>query len=362
LSDDIAAAGYVEVRLGSLARNYDLLRDAANEAEIGAVVKADAYGLGAARIAAFLLEKGCRRFFVATLEEGVALRDAVPADTGAEIYVFEGPRTGTERVFRTHSLIPVLNSLSQIEAWLNVGGPSVVHVDTGMSRLGVSAEESASVFSQPGIVERLGLQFLMTHLACADEPNHPHNVRQLERFNEVRAQVDVTRVSIANSAGAFLGERFRGDLIRAGIALYGGNPFAAERNPMRSVASLRARVLQVRELTRTASVGYGATYEAPAGSRIATVGVGYADGYPRILGNQGQAVLNGTRVPVVGRVSMDLTCLDVTGLGPESVSVGDYAEMFGEHVALEEIAGLCSTISYEILTGLGARLPRIYVD
>jgi alanine racemase len=168
-------------------------------------------------------------------------------------------------------------------------------------------------------------------------------------------------VSVANSAAAFLGAEFCGDLVRAGIALYGGNPFVGRRNPMEPVATLYARVLQIRRLTQPTTVGYGATYEAAQGSRIATVGVGYADGYPRVLGNEAHAVFCGTRLPVIGRVSMDLTCLDVTALGRDQLSVGDYVEMFGAGVSVDEIAELSGTISYEVLTGLNARLPRIYV-
>lgn len=362
MSDAISAAGYVAVRLASLAGNYAMLRDTADGTNVGAVVKADAYGLGAVRIAKRLMQEGCREFFVATLEEGVALRAAVAAEDSVQIYVFEGLRTGTEKLFCEHTLIPVLNTYSQIENWLDVNAPCAVHVDTGMSRLGISIEEFATVFAKPSMAKRLGLQLLMTHLACADEPEHPQNALQVERFSAVQNLVGKVRVSIANSAGVFLDQRFRGDLIRAGIALYGGNPFAARRNPMQVVATLFARVLQIRELIHAAPVGYGATYEAPARSRIATVGVGYADGYPRMLGNAAQAAYNGTRVPVVGRVSMDLTCLEVSAPGAGDISVGDYVEMFGDHVPVDEIAGLCGTISYEILTGLNARLPRVYSD
>jgi alanine racemase len=350
------------VRLGALARNYAKLRDIAHDAVVGAVVKADAYGLGAQRVARRLFEEGCRQFFVATLEEGTALRGMLPVNTGAEIYVFEGLRAASENEFSRHALSPVLNTRAQVQRWASVGAACAVHVDTGMSRLGLSVEEAADLFAESTLANRIGLQCLMTHLACADQPDDPMNRLQLERFESLRAMVGDVMVSICNSAGAFLDARFHGDLIRAGIALYGGNPFSNQGNPMEPVASLFARILQLRRLEHEASVGYGATYTAPAGSRIATVGVGYADGYPRMLGNSAHAVWKSHRFPVVGRVSMDLTCVDVSDSAGDMIAVGDYVEMLGEHISLDEIAGLCSTISYEILTGLKPRVPRVYVD
>jgi alanine racemase len=355
-------AGFVEVSLGALKRNFARLSAEAGDTEVGAVVKANAYGLGASRIAQTLIDAGCSKFFVATLEEGIDLRASLQPDTQIDIYVFEGLRQGAQRTFAEHRLAPVLNTSSQLEAWLEVGAPCAVHVDTGMSRLGIAVDECEKLLSDSAVRERLGLGYLMTHLACADNAEDPNNERQLAQFTALRARFGDTRVSIANSAGVFLGPRFHGDLIRAGIALYGGNPFSGRDNPMDPVASLYGRVLQLRELDHDASVGYGATFAAPAGSRIATVGVGYADGYPRMLGNLAEAVCAGQRVPVVGRVSMDLTCVDVSAVPRDSVAVGDYVEMFGQRVLIDEIAAHCNTISYEILTGLGARLPRIYAD
>lgn len=356
------APGFVEVRLGALARNYAKLVRAAPAAQVAAVVKADAYGLGADRIAVRLREAGCRSFFVATLEEGIALRRILHESPQSEVFVFEGVRAGAGESFRRNDLIPVLNTAAQIREWSNIGAPSAVHVDTGMSRLGLSVEEFTELFSDAALSERLGMKLLMTHLACADDPQSPHNELQLQRFEAVRALIGDVRVSIGNSAGALMAKDYHGDLLRAGIALYGGNPFSGRENPMEPVASLYARVLQVREIATETTVGYGATFTASAGSRLATVGVGYADGYPRILGNRAQAYAKGRRYPVVGRISMDLTSVDVSASDAGEIEVGDYVEMIGQHVPADEIAVLCSTISYEILAGLRARVPRVYVD
>ncbi len=363
MSEEFAASGYLRISLGALARNYARVCEAASGTSVGAVVKADAYGLGAASVAKHLYAQGCRDFFVATLEEGVALRGVFAAESlQARIYVFEGLRVGGESAYAANELRPVLNTVAQVHAWLSVAGPCAVHVDTGMSRLGMSPEEFALTFEDSSLAEKLQLQYVMMHFACADEANNPCNERQLEVFERTRRCVGATRVSIANSAAAFAAPKFHGDLVRAGIALYGGNPFVGRGNPMEPVATLYGRVLQIRRLTQATKVGYGATYEAPAGSRLATVGVGYADGYPRILGNRAHAVFGHTRLPVIGRVSMDLTCLDVSALGQNELGVGDYVEMFGAGTSVDEIAELSGTISYEVLTGLNARLPRIYVE
>lgn len=360
------ATGYVEVRLGAIARNYLKLREGTrsngNGTEVGAVVKANAYGLGVEHVAPALFDVGCRKFFVATLEEGVLLRSRLAAKTDAEIYVFEGLRQGSEALYEEHTLAPVLNTPEQVRYWQRVGAPCAVHVDTGMSRLGLTMEQLSELFATGALRQQLGMQYLMTHLSCADDPEHPQNLAQLDRFEQARELVGDVKVSIANSAGAFLDQRFHGDLIRPGIALYGGNPFSEHENPMEPAASLYARVLQLRQVNADMTVGYGATFHAPAGTRIATVGVGYADGYPRILGNAALVAVRGVHVPVIGAVSMDLTCLDVTDLDADRIAVGDYVEMFGDFVSVDDIAALCSTISYEILTGLNPRLPRVCVE
>jgi len=352
--------GVLEIDLGALSRNYRLLRRESAPSEVAAVVKANGYGLGATRVAARLFEDGCRHFFVATLAEGLALRPSLP---NAAIYVFDGLAGAPVEAFVDAALTPVLNHIEDARRWSPTGRKAVLHADTGMSRLGMSAAEVELLCESADLVADLQIAFLMTHLACADDAENPLNRRQLELFEALRRRFPKVPTSIANSAGTFLGPALRGDLVRAGIALYGGNPFTAGRaSPVEPVASLQARVLQIRSIDRSTPVGYGATYTAGSGDRIATVGVGYADGYPRMLGNTGMASANGVRVPVVGRVSMDLTALDVTSIPVSDLNVGQYVELFGRDVSVDEVAAACGTISYEILTGLGSRLERIYIE
>jgi len=346
----------LRVDLDALARNFRALRARAEPAECAAVVKANAYGLGVERVARRLEREGCRKFFVATLAEARELRAIV---TAAEIYVFEGAVDGAVAKLAELYARPVLNTLEQVERWRG-RGPAALHLDTGMNRLGLGLAEVAALAKRRELTA--GLALVMTHLACADEPDHPQNREQLERFERLRAQLPATPTSIGNSAGTLLGGPYRGDVVRPGIALYGGNPFSDRPNPMEAVVTLTAPVLQLRDLDEPQPVGYGATYLASPPARLAVVGLGYADGYPRNLGNCGAAAVQGRRVPVVGRVSMDLICVDVGALPRDAVRVGDSVELIGPTVGLDEVAAEAGTISYEILTGLGSRVTREYVE
>ena len=229
-----------------------------------------------------------------------------------------------------------------------------------MNRAGLDAADVAELAADAPLASRLRLDLVMTHLACADEPGHPLNRQQVDRFRVLRARLPAAPTSIGNSAGTLLGPGYRGDVVRPGLALYGGRPLASGPNPMRPVVRLSARVLQLRTLGEAASVGYGASARLAPDTRIATVGAGYADGYPRALGNRGYAVVGGVRVPVVGRVSMDLTTLDVSALGRGAISVGDCVDLLGGGVSLEDAAELAGTVAYELLTRLSTRLVRRY--
>lgn len=348
----------LSVDLDALARNYALLRAASGAADCAAVVKANAYGLGVVPVTERLDAEGCRHFFVATLAEGLELREIVPR---AAIHVFEGPLTGALEPFIDARLVPVLNSLEQIEWWAPTGRPAVLHVDTGMTRLGMSPAEVDALSRRRELLDDLVVDTVMTHLACADEPEHPLNREQLARFDVLRARLPAARTSVGNSAGALLGGAHAGDMIRPGIGLYGGNPFAARPSPVEPVATLLARIVQVQCVDSAQTVGYGATYDAGPGARIATVAFGYADGYPRCLGNRGTAHVAGRAVPVVGRVSMDLIGLDVSALPRGVARPGDYVELFGPNVPLEDVARAAETLNYELLVRLGRRVHREYV-
>ncbi len=350
--------GTLVVDLDAIAANYRALREAAAPAECAAVVKADGYGLGAEPIVRRLAGEGCRRFFVATLDEARRLRAAAGR---AELYVLDGVLGDEADAFASAGARPVLNSLEQIARW-GGRGAALLHIDTGMGRLGLSSAEVERLARDSALLAGVHVELVLTHLACADEPGHALNPLQLERFEALRRRLPTAPTSIGNSAAIFLGPEYRGDVVRPGIALYGGSPFAMDvPNPVLPVVRLEAKILQIRTIDDGQTVGYGATYGAQPPARLAVLGVGYADGYPRCLGNRGVAAVGGVRVPVVGRVSMDLVCIDVSSLPPSAVRVGDWAELIGATISVDEVAAAAGTISYEILTRLGSRLAREYV-
>ena len=348
--------GRLSIDLQALVANYRIFREASVGGDMAAVVKADAYGLGVEAVAGALWRAGCTSFFVADCSEGIRLR-RVLAD--AQIFVFEGPRQETIAALLQAGLTPVLNQHDQLRTWQRMAGgaPAAVHLDTGMHRLGFPADVDPADFSG------VALTLLMTHLACADEPAHPLNQLQLQLFAEAAARFRVQfpdlRCSIGNSAAVLGGAEMERGLGRPGIGLYGGNPLLGAASPVRPVVTLEGQVLQVRRVGPGESIGYGATFQARAPMDVAVVGIGYADGLPRLLSNRGEAYCRGRRCAIVGRVSMDLTAVDVTGL---AIAPGDWLEFMGEHVSLDEVAVWAQTIPYEILTGLGPRLQRRYLS
>ncbi len=343
------------IDLGALASNYRKLAAAAQPGDCGAVVKANAYGLGAVEVVGRLLDEGCREFFVATIGEAEALRRAYAEPT---LYVLGGADRDHVDRFIAADAIPVINHADELDAWRGRGQPRrqpvAIHVDTGMNRLGFDHAQMSAID-----LRDIEVALLLSHFACADEPEHPMNALQRERFDVVRRAFPDVRASMANSGTVLGGAAAAHDLCRPGIALYGGNPFADRPNPMQAVVRFEAKVLQLREIQHDDSVGYGATYRARGKRLIATVDAGYADGVPRLLGNLGIAGVAGVRVPFVGRVSMDLTTLDVSEVAGR-IALGDWVELIGETVGIDEVAALARTISYEILTGLGHRSERVY--
>jgi alanine racemase len=364
--DPAARAGAVlEIELGGIVANWRRLAAMAAPAACAAVVKANAYGLGAAPVARALAASGCRMFFVATLDEAIALRAALGATT--EIAVLNGPLPGTAADFAAHRLIPVLNHPGQIEQWrclAAAGGgkpPAILHVDTGMARLGLTAREFAALadhLPRPGIAWRA----VISHLACADTPDHPLNELQRARFAAVADRFPGVAAGLAASSGIFLGRTYHFDLVRPGAALYGVNPQPGRPNPLRQILRLSARILQIREIDRGESVGYGAAHVMETAGRVATVAVGYADGWLRSFSRRGCGFLAGTRVPLLGRVSMDLITFDVSAVDPAVARPGAMIELLGEHYGVDQAAADAETIGYEILTALGARYHRIYCD
>lgn len=344
-------SGRLRIDLGALVANFALFRRAARPGRAAAVVKADGYGIGAPTVAQALWSAGCREFFVANAAEGVRLRAALPQAT---IFVFEGALEDTTAALVTAGLTPVLNHHAQLDTWRRSapGRPAAVHVDTGMHRLGFPPDIDAGQF------HGVAVSLLLTHLACADEPAHPLNEQQLARLEGVRRHFPGVPVSVGNSAGVLQGGRLAGDLGRPGIGLYGGNPFVEGPSPVRPVVTLEGRILQLRAVAPGESIGYGAAFTAVRPMEIAVVGVGYADGVPRLLSNRGEVALAGRRCPIVGRVSMDLTTIDVSGADARP---GDWVEFLGASVGVDEVAAWAQTVAYEVLTRLGPRLAREYL-
>jgi len=361
----IHEGGRLRIDLGAIVKNYRIIAARCAPAEVGAVVKADAYGLGAAEVAKVLRDAGCRLFFVAHLEEALPLRPLLPSD--ARLIILNGVPAGTEALCAGSKLVPVLNSLDQARRWRDAADaagrrlPAALQIDSGMARLGVASEELATFVSDEPFGTAVDLVMLMSHLACADTPDHAVNAEQLARFEAMAALFPGVPRALANSGGAFLAPAFHCDIVRTGIALYGGAPSDAATNPIQPVVGLDARVIQIRTVPAGSGVGYGHDYRCKSESRIATIGVGYADGLPRTLGNRGAAWLGHARLPIVGRVSMDSITLDVTALPPGRLRPGDWVELIGPHQPIDALARDAGTISYEMLTSLGARYHRTYL-
>jgi len=343
----------IEIDLAAIARNYGRIKSQLSKARCGAVVKANAYGLGAEQAAVALHNAGCRDFFVATLEEGLRVRTRVK---DAAIYVFHGFRKGQQpQDFIAHNLTPVLNDIAQIEAWNNAAS-AALHIDTGMCRLGLTPDDLTRL---PPIARTVPL--VLSHLACASDPAHPKNKEQLALFKQILNRFPGIPASFANSSGVALGSDYHFDLARPGRALYGitrGTTFPPD---MENVVTLSAPVMQYRALTQDETVGYGATTVAKKGSVLATVEFGYADGFMRSLAGKVHGYAAGVRVPVVGIISMDMVSVDVTAV-PAHLRTPDLRITFiGKEQPIDVIAEMAGTIGYEVFTGLGPRIKRIYI-
>ncbi len=344
----MSAPATLTVDLSALAANFHTL-EAVGGVPVHPVVKADSYGLGAAACSGRLMTEGARTFFVARTSEGEGLRRAlgpVPA-----IYVLDGCPTGRAARLRAADLRPVLNTGEQLAEWRAAGGGACgIQIDTGMNRLGFRAEAAPEPFE--------GLDLVLSHLACADDPAEPMNGRQRDAFAAAAARYPGAVRSFANSGGVFLGAGYAFDAARPGICLYGGGPEGRPDARIRPVATLAADVLQLLEVPAGETVGYSRTFTAPAPRRIATCAGGYADGVLRSYSPRGQVFVGGELRPIVGRVSMDACAVDVTGL---DVAVGDRVELFGANRMLDDAGAAAGTIGYELLSAITARVPRIYV-
>ena len=338
----------LSVDLNALARNFHTL-EAVTGAPVHPVVKADAYGLGAPACATRLMAEGARTFFVARADEGVALRAAL--GDAPVIYVLDGCHDGAAAPLKAAGLRPVLNQPRQLQTWIQAGGAACgIQIDTGLNRLGFRAEDAPEPFE--------GLSLVMSHLACADEPGQPMNRRQRDAFEVAASRYPCATRSLANSGGCFLGRDYAFDAVRPGICLYGGGPQGRPDDRIATVATLTAEVLQVREVKAEESIGYSRGFIADRPIRAAVIAAGYADGVMRAASPRGAAWVAGEIRPLLGRVSMDVCTLDVTGL---DVAVGDQVELFGVRRPVDEAAATADTISYELLTGVSSRVARAYI-
>jgi alanine racemase len=367
-------AAILTIDLAAITANFRQLQAIAGVATCGAAVKADGYGLGAAQIAPALQQAGCRDFFVATLDEGLALRRAIGLD--ARILVLNGLAPGNVEPMLQAGLTAVLNGPRDAEIWaafdwqgyLPGSQPppaAVLQLDTGMSRLGFGERDWQHIISESDFFDRFPISLVLSHLGCGDDPSSPMNSKQLAAFR-VRLALAGKRLpagvkySLAASSGIFLGAAYHLDLVRPGAALYGVNPTPDSPNPMRPVVGLTGKILQVHDVDAGTLVGYGATHKCAHPTRIATIGCGYADGLFRALSNQGAVHVGDYRVPIVGRVSMDLLSIDVGHVPPDLAQPGMTVDLIGQHQGIDQLAQSAGTIGYEMLTALGSRFRRIY--
>lgn len=361
------AGGILTVDLSALEANWRALGRRVMPSECSAVIKADAYGCGIEPVAARLSKAGCKTFFVADLAEARRARSAAP---DAAIYVLNGLLPGTASTFADLHARPVIGSMVELAEWdafctgQQWQGGAALHVDTGMNRLGITANEAAAL--APRIrSENHGITLLMSHLACSEVTDHPLNERQINLFREVRILYRGITSSLANSSGIFLGNAAHCDMVRPGVALYGVNPTPGHSNPMRPVIELQARIAQIRTVPKGETVGYDAAWTAKRATRLAVVAVGYADGYLRAASASDEApgadaIVAGKRCPIAGRVSMDLIAIDITDLPDGSARRGDLAKLIGDEISVDDVANAAGTIGYEVLTSLGRRYHRVY--
>jgi alanine racemase len=361
------STGVLTVDLDALVANWRKLEKTAVPAECAAVIKADAYGCGAAAVARALANAGCKTFFVATLAEARVARAALPF---AVIYVLDGFFQNCGDIYARIDAKPVIGDLYELAEWdvfcrrTGWAGGAAIHIDTGMNRLGLSISEAQGIIPRISAGDH-GISLVISHLACGEALNHPLNAKQLATFREIASQFSGVPASLSNSSGVYLGAPFQFDMVRPGAALYGINPTPEADNPMQPVVDVKARIVQVRNVEKGETVGYGATWTARRPTRLAIVSAGYADGYFRAgSSNDGtrgaEVVIAGKRCPIAGRISMDLIAVDVTDLEKNAARRGHMATLIGEGITVDELAHHFGTIGYEVLTSLGPRYARVY--
>ena len=364
----VQAPSILTIDLAAIRQNYKLIKSKVKSAQVAGVVKADGYGLGAVRVTKALYQEGCRVFFVAHLAEGVTLRQQFPDIT---IYVLNGLLTGNADDFLSYNIFPVLNNLHDIVTWQAVANarneklPCIIHFDTGMNRLGLGkAETKTFLENKEQYLKGINVNYVMSHFSCADEFESSETDRQAAEFETLVTELPNIKASLANSAGVFVGDNVHYDLVRPGMALYGLNPQPHKQNRMVQAVRLQTRILNIQEISTGESVGYGASYKAHKREKVATVSLGYADGFFRSLGEKGKLYWGDQACPFRGRISMDLATVSLDNVKGEVPKVGDMLDVIGAHQTPDDLAKnvIGGTIDYEILTSLGARYYKVYIE
>lgn len=348
------ASALLSINLQALQENYRFLQSKSS-ADVAGVIKANGYGIGAVPAMQALQEAGCKSFFVATLLEGLELRKQ---SADAKIFILNGLFTGAEASYVAYRLIPVLGSLEEMSRWAVLGDkkPCALQFDTGMNRRGIRAEDVSGAVHK---ARELNVALVMSHFISSEEPDNPLNIKQFEKFSAIAKQFPNTPKSLCNSSGVFLSPDYHFDMLRPGICLYGANPTPHEPNPMKAVVDLKTRILQTHTAKAGESAGYNATYSFTKDTPVVTVSLGYADGFLRSGSNKAKLYYEGQACPIVGRISMDLSVIDVSAC-PSPPKIGGWMEVLGPHQSVDAMAADMGTISYEVLTGFGHRYTRIY--
>lgn len=355
----------LEINLATIKANYQLLQNICKTTKVGAAVKADGYGLGAVEISKALQEENCKHFFVASSKEGINLRKTIGKEVN--ILVLNGVFENDALDLIEYNLMPVLNNLDQIEIWQKFSNikqnilPCYLHFNTGINRFGLTHDEINQLINNSDLLKGLNVKYIISHLSASEDNNNPYNLEQLNKFKTYLQYFPKVKASFANSGGIFLGQDYHFDLARPGAALYGLNPLGnSKANPMQNPVTLKAPIIHLQHLTLGSHIGYNMSFTTKRNSVIATLPLGYADGFNRNFSNQGEVFIKGHKALVIGRVSMDLINIDVTDLPSSDIFLGQEVEIIGNNCTPDKIASIIDTIGYEILTSLGNRYKRVY--
>ena len=355
----------LEIDLKSICHNFKTIKKkVAKNCIVAATVKANAYGLGVKEVTKSLIKHHCKDFFVATLMEGIELRSY---NKSVNIYILNGLEIGKCSIYKKYKLTPVLNSIKQIREYeiyqskIKKSMDAIIHFDTGMSRLGLDEDETNKLIkNRNNILKKTNIVYIMSHLACGDDPKSKKNNKQLSMFREISKSFKNIKMTLANSAGVLLGKNYHFDMVRPGISIYGGNAQKNKKNSFRHVIQLSARLIQLRKIKKGSTVGYGATYKAKQNMMIGTISLGYADGLNRLFSNNMKCYYKKKEINLIGRISMDLITLDLSKFRKKDIQINSRVEIINDQNNINKISANIGTIPYEILTSLGHRYSRKY--